>query len=92
LDESGMVVSLEALDDTLILWLDMCSKVWLEVFNLKVPKIGRNNVARKVILQEKYFLVLCLEFLIPLLDPILIEMGSCPGFCVTLVIEPQLHT
>ena len=92
LDESGMVVSHEPLDDTLVLWLDMCSKVWLEVFSLNVLKIGRNNVARKVILQEKYFSVLCLEFLIPLLNLILIEMGGHPGFCIVLVVEPQLCT
>ena len=85
-------MSLEALDDTLILWLDMHTKVWLEVFNLNVLKIGRNNVAGKFVLQEEYFSVLCLEFSIPLLNPILIEMSGHPGLCITSVIEPQLHT
>ena len=92
LDESGLVVSLEASDDTLILWLDMCSKVWLEVFDSNFLKIGRNNVTRKVVLQEEYFLVLCLEFSIPLLNPILIEISGHPGLRITSVIKPQLCT
>ena len=55
LDKTGVVMSFEALNNPLVLWLDMRSKVGLEVFNLDVLEVGRNNVARKVILKEKYF-------------------------------------
>jgi hypothetical protein len=40
LDKSGMVMGFEASDDTLVLWLDMCSEVWLEVFDSDVLKVG----------------------------------------------------
>ena len=92
LDESCSVVSLEAADDALVFWLDMRSKVRLKVFDMDVSKVGRNDMTRKVILQEKYFSVLFLEFSIPLLNPILIEMGGHPRLCIISLIEPQLHT
>jgi hypothetical protein len=82
----------EASDDTLVLWLDMHSGVWLEVFNSDVLKVGRNNMARKVILKEEYFLIIFLKFVIPLLNPVLVELSSHPSLHVISVVKPQLHT
>jgi hypothetical protein len=55
LDKSGMVVVFEALDDALVIWLDVCSEVWLEGYNLDVSEVGRNDMTRKVILKENFF-------------------------------------
>ncbi len=43
-DELGTVMSLEALNNALVFWLDMCSEVGFEVFNSDALEIGRNNV------------------------------------------------
>ena len=84
LDELGfkLVVSLKASDDALVFWLDMCGEIQIKFFDMDVLKVGRNNMTRKVILQEMYFSILFLEFSIPLLNPILIEMGGHPGLCI----------
>lgn len=92
LDESRTIVGLEALDDALVLWLDMHGKIWLEVFNLIVLKIGRNNVAGKVVLKEKYLLILGTKLTIPQLNPVLVELSSHPSLCIMLVVESQLGT
>jgi hypothetical protein len=86
LDKSGAAMGFEALDDALVLWLDMCGEVWLEVFNLDVLKVGRNNMARKVILKEEYFSILLSKF------TVLIELSSHPSLRIILVVKPQLHT
>lgn len=72
LDEFSAVVGFEASDDALVFWLDMCGEVRLEVFDADVLKVRRYNVTREIILKEKDFSSLCLKFLIPLLNPILI--------------------
>lgn len=87
-----MVMGFEASDDALVLWLDMRGEVWLEVFNSDVLKVGRNNMARKVILKEEYFLILFSKFAIPLLNPVLIELSSHPSLRVISVVKPQLRT
>ena len=91
LDETG-VVGFEASDDALVFWLDMCSKVWLEVFNLNVLEAIGNNMARKVILKEQYLPFFFLELVIPLLNPVLIDLGSHPSLHIISVVKPQLST
>jgi hypothetical protein len=92
LDESCAVVGFEASDNALVLQLDMCSKVWFEVFNSDVLNVGRDNVAGKVILKQKYFSILGRKFTIPLLNPVLVELSSHPSLRIMLVIKSQLGT
>jgi hypothetical protein len=81
-------VSLETPNNTLVFGLDMCSKVWFKVFNSNILKVGRDDMARKVILEEKYFSFFFTKFLISTLKPFLIELDSHPGFCIISVIKP----
>jgi hypothetical protein len=94
LDELSTVMNLKTLDDArddaLVIWLDMGSKIWLEVLNSNALKIWRDNMAREVVLQEKYFPVCFLQFLVPLLDPILIQLRGHPHLCIVPVIKSQL--
>jgi hypothetical protein len=92
LNESSMIVGFEASDDALVFWLDVHGEVWLEVFNLDVLKVSRNDMAGEVILKEKYFSLLFSKFVIPPLDPLLVELGSHPSLCIISVVEPQLGT
>ena len=87
LDESSTVMSLKAPDDALVIRLDMGSEIWLEVLNSNALKIWRDDMAREVVLQEKYLSVCFLQFPVPLLKPVLIQLRSHPGFCVVLVTE-----
>lgn len=87
LDESGAVVGFETSNNSLVLRLDVGSEIGFEVLNLDALEVGRNDMARKVILNEKYLSSLCLKFMIPLLNPVLIEMGCHPGLCITSVIK-----
>jgi len=86
LDKSGMVVSFEASDYTLVFGLNMCGEVWLEVFNSDVLKVIRNDMAGEVVLKKKNFVLLFLKISIPLLDPVLIEVSSHPCLCIVSVI------
>ena len=45
-------MSLKALDNPLIIWLDMCVKIWLKVLNFNALEVRGNNMARKVILKK----------------------------------------
>jgi hypothetical protein len=90
LDKSGTVMSFEALDYALVVGLNMCSEIWHKVLNSNILKAVGNNVARKVVLKKKDFASLCLQFLIPLLNPILIEKGHHPCLWIAFVIKPKL--
>lgn len=46
------LVSLEAPDDPLVVWLNMRSEVWPEVFNTDCFEVWRNDMAREVILKK----------------------------------------
>ena len=92
LDETGTVVGFEASDDVLVFWLDMCSKVWLKVFDSNVLEAMGNNMARKIILKEQYLSFLFLELMILLLNPVLIDLGSHPSLGIISVVKLQLNT
>ena len=47
LDEPGMLMGFEAVDDALIFWLDMCGKILFEIFNSNVPKVVGNNMLNR---------------------------------------------
>jgi hypothetical protein len=83
-------VGLEASDDALVFRLDMSSKVGLKVLNPDALKIWWDNVAREIVLKKKDFPLLSLHFLIPPLNPVLIQVCSHPGLCVASIIKPQL--
>jgi hypothetical protein len=91
-DESGMVVGLETSDNALIIGLDMCCEVWLEVVNSNTSETIRNDMPREVVLKEKYLLVPCMDVPILLKNPILIELSSHPCLCIISVIQSQLST
>jgi hypothetical protein len=52
LDEPGSVVSLETSDNSLVIWLNMCSEAWLEVFDRDCFEVRGNNMAGEVVLKE----------------------------------------
>ena len=52
LNESGMIMSLEAPDNPLIIWLDVYSEIWLEVLNFNALEVRGNNMAREVVLKK----------------------------------------
>lgn len=87
LDESSSIVSLEALDDALVIWLDVGSEIRCKILDSNAFKIWRDNMAREVVLQEKYLPVCLQQFLIPFLKPVLIQLRGHPGFCVVMVIK-----
>jgi hypothetical protein len=86
-----MVVGFEASNDALIFWLDVRSKVRLEIFNLDIFEVSRNDVARKVVL-EKYLSLLFSELIVPFPDPGLIDLSRHPSCCIISVVKPQLST
>jgi hypothetical protein len=49
-------------------------------------------MARKVILKEKYLSFLFSELVIPLLNPVLIDLGSHPSLHIISVVKSQLST
>src|SRR5882724_7824676 len=73
LDKFGAIMSLEASDDALVHGLDMCSEIWLEVLNTNTLKTVWGDVTRKFVLQEKDLAIFRTKFLIPLLNPLLIQ-------------------
>ncbi len=52
LNESGMIMSLEALDNPLVIWLDVCGEIWLEVLNFNTLEVRENDMAREVVLKK----------------------------------------
>jgi len=52
LNESGMIMSLKAPDNPLVIWLDVCSEIWLEVLNFNALEVRGNNMAREVVLKK----------------------------------------
>jgi len=47
-----MIMSLKAPDNPLIIWLDVCSEIWLEVLNFNALEVRGNDMAREVILKK----------------------------------------
>lgn len=62
LDEPHPLVSFEAADYPLVIWLDMGCEIWLKIYDSDVLKVPRNNVAREVVLKQENFVPLCLKF------------------------------
>ena len=54
----GPVMTLEASDYALVKWLNMCSKIWLKVFNPDILEIRRNNMTREIVLEKQNLLFL----------------------------------
>lgn len=90
LNKSSAVVSLEAPDYALILWLNMSSEVGLKVLNADVLEVRWDNVAGEVILKEQDLSPNCMELTVSLLNPLLIELCRHPCLCVVAVIESKL--
>src|SRR6266704_2603220 len=53
LNKAGLIVCFKTSDNTLVIWVNMYSQVWLKNFNSNVLKTFRDNMAQKVILKEK---------------------------------------
>ena len=87
-----VLLGFKASYNALILWLNVCSEVGLKIFGANALKARGNNVARKIVLQEKYLLFLPLKFTVPLLNPFFVEISSHPGLCVDLVEKSKLKT
>ena len=92
LNEPCVVVGFEAVNYALIFGLYVCGEIWLKVFNSDVLKVIRDNMTREVILKKKNLAFFFLKFMIPLLDPLLIQVSSHPCFCIVLIIKPKLCT
>jgi len=45
-------MSLKAPDNPLIIWLDVCGEIWLEVLNFNALEVRGNDMAREVILKK----------------------------------------
>ena len=87
MDELALVMTLETADYALVKWLNMCSKICLEVSNLDILEIGGNDMAREIVLEKQNLPILCLEFQIPLPYPFLIQLSSHPCLHIAPVIK-----
>jgi hypothetical protein len=82
LDELGPVMSFEAPNDALVIWLNVRCKICLEVFNSDVLEIGGDNMTREIVL-EKELSVSLLEVRDPNSESSLdtAEWSSTPSHC-----------
>ena len=62
-------MTFEAMDDSLIIGLNMSSEIWLEEDHDYVLQIIRNNVTRAVVLQENDSTTFRSKLAVPIFDP-----------------------
>ena len=85
-------MSFEASDYALVVGLNMCSEIGLEILDTDILKAIRNDMTREVVLKEEDFTSLFSKFSIPLQQPVLIEVSGHPCLCIVLVIKSKLGT
>ena len=76
----------------LIIWLNMGCEIGLEVLDVDVLKAIGNNMSQEIVLKEDDLASIGLKLLVPLLDPVLIELHGHPHLCIVLIVEPELGT
>ena len=66
-------MNLEALNDALILWLNMCCQIWFEIHNLNLLQIIWDDVTAEIILEKEDIVLFPIQFCIPLMELVLVD-------------------
>ena len=92
LDELGTIMGFKASYYPLIIWLNMGCEIGPEVLDADVLKAIGNDMSREIVLKEDDLASIGLKLLVPLLDPVLIELRGHPRLRIVSIVEPELGT